>query len=77
LFVEFQKALAPAMSDGNRNPEGFRTEECSPPGRGAFTPDAVPIRRKKKERKQMRTQQGNSLGKERQRQRTAQHPVQR
>src|SRR5690242_6139202 len=30
------KALAPAMSDGNQNPEGFRTEERSPPGRGAL-----------------------------------------
>jgi hypothetical protein len=24
------------MSDGNRNPEGFRTEECSSPGRGLY-----------------------------------------
>ena len=55
LFVVFQRALVPAMSDGNRNLEGFRTGECSPPARG-FTPDAVPTRRKEKEGKQMRTQ---------------------
>ena len=52
LSVAFQKAPAPApaISEGNRNPEGLRTEERSPPGRGGFTPDAVPTRRKKKER---------------------------
>src|SRR4051794_17446977 len=26
------------MSDGNRNPEGLRPGECSPPGRGALPP---------------------------------------
>jgi hypothetical protein len=24
------------MSEENRNPEGFRSEECSPPGRGLY-----------------------------------------
>src|SRR5579875_2718603 len=36
--MHFQKALATAMSEGNRNPEGFRTGERSPPGRGALPP---------------------------------------
>jgi hypothetical protein len=57
LFVDCQKALAPTMSDGNRNAEGVRTDECSPPGPGGL-PRCCADRSKKKEWKDMRTQPG-------------------
>lgn len=37
------------MSDGNRNPKGFRTEECRPPGRGVSPPTLC--RREKSKKK--------------------------
>jgi hypothetical protein len=44
------------MSDGNRNPEGFRTEERSPPGRGVLPPMLCRPEGTKKGMEQMRTQ---------------------
>src|SRR5205085_261290 len=48
LFVEFQKALAPAMLDGNRNPEGLELESAVRQGAGLYPRCCADQKRKRK-----------------------------